>query len=77
MSLPESSLGTLTDRELLILIYGEVNAIARAQTDIEARVRVLEAANNQTIGCTALAGGGTGAIGGGVAMMLLRFLGWF
>lgn len=77
MSLPESSLGSLTDRELLILIYGEVNAIAKAQTDIEARVRVLEAANNQTIGRTALAGGGSGAIGGGVAMMLLRFLGWF
>ncbi len=77
MSLPESSLGTLTDRELLLLIYGEVNAIAAAQTDIETRVRVLEAANNQSIGRTALTGGGSGAIGGGVVALALKLLGWY
>ncbi|WP_292366072.1 MULTISPECIES: hypothetical protein [unclassified Methanoculleus] len=77
MSLPDSSLGSLTDRELLLLIYGEVNAIAKAQTDIEARVRILEAANNQSIGRIAATGGGSGAIGGGVAVLLLRLMEWF
>lgn len=77
MVVPESSLGTLTDRELLLLIYGEVNAIAAAQTDIETRVRVLEAANNQGLGRLAATGGGSGAIGGGVVALALKLLGWF
>lgn len=76
MSLPENILGTLTDRELLVLIYGEVSAVSEAATDHEARIRILEAANNQSIGRIAATGGGSGAIGGGVAVLLLRLLEW-
>jgi hypothetical protein len=67
MSLPEgSALGTLTDRELLLMVYSKVDVIAKSQTDIESRVRVLEAENNRTLGLMAATGGGSGALGGGV-----------
>ncbi|MFA5407154.1 MAG: hypothetical protein WC343_00100 [Bacilli bacterium] len=76
MSLPEgSSLGTLTDRELLLMVYSKVDVIAKSQTDIESRVRVLEAENNRTLGLMAATGGGSGAIGGGVVAILLKLLG--
>ncbi|MFA7121977.1 MAG: hypothetical protein WC277_10905 [Bacilli bacterium] len=76
MSLPEgSSLGTLTDRELLLMVYSKVDVIAKSQTDIESRVRVLEAENNRTLGLMAATGGGSGALGGGVVAILLKLLG--
>ena len=76
MSLPENILGTLTDRELLVLIYGEVSAVSEAATDHEARIRILEAANNQSLGRLAAAAGGSGALGGSVVAILLKLLGW-
>jgi hypothetical protein len=76
MSLPENILGTLTDRELLVLIYGEVSAVSEVATDHEARIRILEAANNQSLGRLAAAGGGSGAVGGSVVAILLKLLGW-
>lgn len=76
MSLPEgSSLGALTDRELLLMVYSKVDVIAKSQTDIESRVRVLEAENNRTLGLMAATGGGSGALGGGVVAILLKLLG--
>ena len=76
MSLPEgSALGALTDRELLLMVYSKVDVIAKSQTDIESRVRVLEAENNRTLGLMAATGGGSGALGGGVVAILLKLLG--
>jgi len=41
-------LARLTDRELLLMVYSKVDTIAKSQTDIESRVRVLEAQSNRT-----------------------------
>lgn len=77
MSLPENTLGTLTDRELLILIYGEVSAVSEAANDHEARLRILEAQSNRTLGLMAATGGGSGAVAGGVVAAILKLLGGF
>lgn len=75
MSLPENTLGTLTDRELLILIYGEVSAVSEAANDHEARLRILEAQSNRTLGLMAATGGGSGAVAGAVVAAILKLLG--
>lgn len=78
MSLPEgSALGTLTDRELLLMVYSKVDTIAKSQTDIESRVRVLEAQSNRTLGLMAATGGGSGAVAGGVVAVIMKLLGGF
>ncbi|NLZ31371.1 MAG: hypothetical protein GX885_11650 [Methanomicrobiales archaeon] len=75
MSLPDQALGTLTDRELLILIYGEISTISEMTNDHEARIRILEADRNRTLGIMAATGGGSGALGGGVVAIVLKLLG--
>lgn len=75
MSLPDQALSTLTDRELLILIYGEISTISEMTNDHEARIRVLEADRNRTLGIMAATGGGSGALGGGVVAIVLKLLG--
>lgn len=77
MSLPENTLGTLTDRELLILIYGEVSAVSEAANDHEARLRILEAQCNQGLGRLAATSSGAGAVAGGVVAGALKLLGWY
>jgi hypothetical protein len=57
------------------MVYSKVDVIAKSQTDIESRVRVLEAENNRTLGLMAATGGGSGALGGGVVAILLKLLG--
>lgn len=74
MSLPnDASLGALSDREILLMVYAKVDAIAEASNDHEDRLRVLEAHRNQTLGLIATSGG-TGAIAGGVVAAALRLL---
>lgn len=78
MSLPEgSSLGTLTDREILLMVYGKVDAIADTASDHEARLRILEAQSNRTLGLMAATGGGSGAVAGAVVAAILKLLGGF
>lgn len=78
MSLPEgSALGTLTDRELLLMVYSKVDTIAKSQTDIESRVRVLEAQSNRTLGLMAATGGGSGVVAGGIVAVVMKLLGGF
>lgn len=77
MSLPnDASLGALSDREILLMVYAKVDTIAEASNDHEDRLRVLEAYRNQTIGLIATSGG-SGAIAGGVVTAILRLLGGF
>lgn len=75
MSLPETTLGTLTDRELLLLIYGEVAAVSTTANDHEARLRILEAQSNRTLGLMAATGGSSGAVAGGVVAVVMKLLG--
>jgi len=42
------------------MVYSKVDTIAKSQTDIESRVRVLEAQSNRTLGLMAATGGGSG-----------------
>ncbi len=76
MSPPANNLGTLSEREILLLVYERVERIDRKQTDFEARIRVLEAERNQSAGRLAATSGGSGAIGGGVVAIVLKLMGW-
>ena len=78
MSLPnDASLGALSDREILLMVYAKVDAIAEASNDHEDRLRVLEAQSNRTLGLMAATGGGSGAVAGGVVAVIMKLLGGF
>ena len=76
MAVPEgASLGELTDREILLMLYARVDDFAKRADDHETRLRVLEAQNNRNIGLQAVTGGGSGAVAGTVVAVVLKFLG--
>jgi len=78
MAVPDgTSLGELSDREILIMLYARVDDFAKRADDHETRLRVLEAQNNRTLGLQAAAGGGSGAIAGTVVAVVLKLLGGF
>lgn len=73
------SLGELTDREILLMLYARVDDFTKRADDRaddhETRLRVLEAQNNRNIGLQAVTGGGSGAVAGTVVAVVLKFLG--
>ena len=76
MVVPEgAALGTLSDREILLMVYARVDDVAKRVDDHETRLRVLEAQTNRTLGLQAAAGGGSGAVAGTIVAVVLKLLG--
>ena len=72
---PRKPIVSLTDRELLLLIYERCENLTKSDVDIEARMRAVESYVQQSIGRMTAYGGGAGAIAATVVAVGLKLVG--
>lgn len=72
---PREPVSSLTDRELLLIIYERCEAMKKCDIDMEARMRVVETYIQQSIGRMTAYGGGAGAIAATVVAIGLKLIG--
>lgn len=72
---PRKPIASLTDRELLILVYERCDTTAKCYADLETRMRKVESFMQQSIGRMTAYGGGAGAIAATVVGLGLKLMG--
>ena len=72
---PRKPITSLTDRELLLVIYERCEHMRKCDEDIEARMRQVESYVQQSMGRMTAYGGGAGAIAATVVGLGLKLMG--